>query len=530
MRTIDELLSGLNAATRFGAFDPLLTMARLTGAVQWGAGVSSMVTAAALRYPLRPAIVDEEGSIDYWTLDCRATSLAAYMRREAGDRAVGILCRNHRGFVIAQVGAERAGVDLVLLSTALPGAKLIEVLDREGIGVVIADEEFLPLLAEDRGQRTVLSADGSGPGSLTAQTNQRQVVAPANRRSRLVLLTSGTTGPPKGARRTNRAPRLTDANLVERIPYRIGDLFLVAPPLFHAWGLSQMTMALATSSTVILRRRFDAAEVVGLLAEREIDVLAVVPLMLRRILAEGDHGRSLRQPRIVASSGNVLPGSLALMWMDRFGDRLYNIYGSTEAAIGTIADPVDLRAAPGTVGRPPRGVTLSIRDDEGMPVPSGRSGRVFLSSALQFSGYTDGTDRERAGTLIATGDLGYVNDGLLHVDGRANDMIVTGGENVFPSRVEEVLDSHPEVEMSAVVGVDDEEYGQRVVAFIVPRSRGTSKRRSKPSVEDLRGAAAAELANFMVPKEFVFVNALPMTTTGKVIRHRLAVLGDAARV
>ena len=537
MRTIEDFTDGLTAAYRLGAFDPWLSGARLAGALHWGPSVGSAVAAAGLRFPARPAVVDEGGSISYRQLDCEATNLAAHLRSAVGDGTAGILCRNHRGFVIAQLAAERAGVDLVLLSTALPGPKLNEVLFRERVRVLIADEEFLPLL-DTAGQGSeagleVLVADRIGPGSVAehSRTAIPRFVAPTTRQGNLVLLTSGTTGPPKGARRANRSPRPNDANLLTRIPYRVGDLFLVAPPLFHAWGLSQMSMALATNSTVILRRKFDTAEAIRLLTERRIDVLAVVPLMLRRILDElpPDHG--VHRPRIVASSGNVLSGPLALEWMDRFGDQLYNIYGSTEAAIGTIADPTELRRAPGTVGRPPDGVTLSIRDDEGMPMPTGRRGRVFLSSALQFSGYTDGSDRERAGTLIATGDLGHVDaDGLLHVDGRANDMIVTGGENVFPSRVEEVLDTHPEVEMSAVVGMPDPEYGQRVVAFVVPRRKGVARKRMKPSEKALREAAAAELQSFMVPKEFVFVNALPMTTTGKVIRHRLAVLGDADRI
>ncbi|MEL6983510.1 MAG: acyl-CoA synthetase, partial [Actinomycetota bacterium] len=179
----------------------------------------------------------------------------------------------------------------------------------------------------------------------------------------------------------------------------------------------------------------------------------------------------------------------------------------------------------GTVGRPPRGVTLSILDGKGMPVAAGKSGRVFLSSSLQFSGYTDGTNGDRSGTMLATGDMGWVDaNGRLHVRGRANDMIVTGGENVYPSRVEEVIDRLPEIELSAVVGVDDDEYGQRVVAFVVPRKGWAI------DIERLRDAAAVDLPAFMVPREVFVVDALPMTTTGKVIRHRLAVLGDRARL
>lgn len=518
--------SELAAAARLGALDPFLNGARAVGVAQWGPGIAASVAAAAIRHPRRLAIIDDDVELDYRTLDCRATSLAAHLRRRAGDGSIGILARNHAGFVLAQLAAERAGVDVVLVSTALPAPRLRDVLDRDGISVLIADLEFRQLTEDAELTIPILWADGDrqDPDSLLTISSTFRLCAPPTRRSRLVLLTSGTTGPPKGARRSNRAPRLSEFGMLTRIPYRVGDVYYVASPLFHAWGLSQSTMALATASTLILRRRFNAAEALRLLADNDIDVLAVVPLMLRRLLQE-DANQEIRPPRLVLSSGNVLSGDLATDWMDRYGDQLYNLYGSTEAAIGTIADPTDLRAAPGTVGRPPRGVTLSILDDSGMPVPAGKSGRVFLSSSLQFAGYTDGTNGDRSGTMLATGDMGWVDaDGRLHVRGRANDMIVTGGENVYPSRVEEVIDRLPEIELSAVVGVDDEDYGQRVVAFVVPRKGWVI------DTERLRDAAAVDLPAFMVPREVFVVDALPMTTTGKVIRHRLAVLGDRDRV
>lgn len=521
-----DFADDLAAAHRLGAFDPFLTGARAIAVGRWGPGVAAMVAASALRFPTRAAVIDDRQTLDYRTVDSRATNLAGYLRANHRSGSVGILCRNHGGFVVSQIAVERAGIDVVMMSTALPAPKLKEVLDREEVTILIADDEFAPLVEASESDVFVLSADGDNEHSVdVVSLVMRQCVSP-KRRSQLVLLTSGTTGPPKGARRANRAPSRSDFGLLSRIPYRLGDTYLVGPPLFHAWGLSQATSALATSSTLILRKKFDARATLKLLAERKIDVLAVVPLMLRRMLRESDPtGGAVQPPRLVLSSGNVLAGPLATEWMDRFGDHLYNLYGSTEAAIGTIAEPGDLRTAPGTVGRPPRGVTLSILDDEGMPRRIGQSGRVFLSSSMQFGGYTDGTGGERSGTMLATGDLGYVDSsGLLHVDGRANDMIVTGGENVFPSRVEEVLDQHPDIEMSAVVGVADEEYGQRVAGFVVPRAGKAI------DLDDLRAFAALELQSFMVPREFVVVEALPMTTTGKVVRHGLSVLGDAERV
>lgn len=339
------------------------------------------------------------------------------------------------------------------------------------------------------------------------------------------MLTSGTTGPPKGARRRNRAGAADGLGMFSAVPYRLGERYLVCSPLFHAWGLSQYSVALATASTIHLRTKFDPQEALGIVSRHRIDVLAVVPLMLRRMLRIAPEHAGSHRPRMVVSSGNVLSGDLALAWMDWFGDRLYNFYGSTETAIGTIASPADLRSAPGTVGRAPDGVTVGILDREGMPVPTGTRGRVHLSSTMQFSGYTDGTDQERRGTLMATGDLGYLDPGgLLHIEGRVNDMIVTGGENVFPSHVEEVLEQHRAVDAVAVVGLDDEEFGQRVVAFVVERAG------HRLDVEELLALASRDLQSFMVPRDVRLVDSLPMTTTGKVVRRHLAVLGEAKRV
>lgn len=519
----------LDLARRLGAFDPLFNSARIASIAHWGPGLSAAVAAAAVRFPSRVAISDDHRDLTYRSLSARATNLAAELRKRAGagdGATIGILARNHAGFLVAHIAAERAGVDMVLLSTALPAPELANILARDDIRVLIADEEFEPVIADSGASIDVIWADTRGPRSLADLSAVNRLCAPPRRRSRLVLLTSGTTGPPKGARRPNRAPRASELGLFSRIPYRTGDVYYVVPPLFHAWGLSQATVALSTASTLVLRRRFDAGQTIDLMTQRQLDVFAVVPLMLRRIL----HDRpilpdEIHRPRLVLSSGNVLQGALAAQWMDRFGDHLYNLYGSTEAAIGTIASPDQLRASPGTVGSPPRGVTLSILDPEGMPQPVGESGRVHLSSSMQFSGYTDGSGGERSGTMLATGDLGWVDEhGLLHVEGRANDMVVTGGENVYPSRVEEVLDQLPEVEMSAVVGVDDDEWGQRVVAFIVPRRGWTI------DPDRIRAEASIHLPSFMVPRQVFTADALPMTTTGKVVRHKLAVLGDAARL
>jgi len=458
-------------------------------------------------------VVDDAGTLTYRQLERHANSLANFLRAD-GDGPVGLLCRNHRGFPLAQLAIERAGRDVVMLSTALPAKRLRSIVDREQLGLLIADDEFKDRLREAGVAARVVPAD---PALLKTWARPGYCHAPT-RRSETIMLTSGTTGPPKGARRSRQAPAVADFGLLDAMPIRTGDVTLVASPLFHAWGLAQSSIALATGSTLIVQSKFDPDSTLKALGEHRPTMLAVVPLMLSRLLDAADSGHDLSHLRAVLCSGNVLSATLAQAWIERFGPNLYNIYGSTETAIASIATPQDLIDAPGTVGKPPSGVTVTILGDDDLPAPRGELGRVFTSNSMQFDGYTDGSDRIRHGNLMATGDLGYLDpSGRLFVDGRENDLIVTGGENVFPSMIEEVLEQNPDIVQAAVVGLPDAEYGQRVAAFVVTDSN--------VATSDLDAWCRQNLAPFQRPREFRRVDALPMTTTGKVIRHALATLG-----
>jgi fatty-acyl-CoA synthase len=202
--------------------------------------------------------------------------------------------------------------------------------------------------------------------------------------------------------------------------------------------------------------------------------------------------------------------------MDKFGDKLYNLYGSTEVAWATIATPEDLRAVPGTAGRPPRGTVVKLLDGDWQEVPSGASGRIFVGNEMLFEGYTGGGDKVRFGTLMSTGDVGHFDaDGRLFIDGREDDMIVSGGENVFPGEVEDLLAHVPGVREAAVIGIPDEKFGQRLRAFVALEN-GASL-----SEQQLKDRVRSNLAAFKVPREIVFVDELPRNATGKVLKTRL---------
>lgn len=489
----------------------------------WGLGPAGGFTAAAHIDPHRTAVVDELGSLTYAELHGRSNALArafADLGVAAGD-GVAIMCRNHRGFVDASIATAKLGADSLYLNTAFARPQLLEVIERERPRVVVLDQEFAALLeGANVAVRVLAWTDGPTDEhtieSLVASRPHTDL-PPAGRHGRIVILTSGTTGTPKGAPRSEAGLEAA-VSLLSRMPLRYGWRTHIAAPLFHTWGFAHFALAMLLGSTMVLRRRFDPESCLAVAAAERCDSIAVIPVMLQRILAlpeETLDRYDLSGVKVVASSGSALPGDLALTWMDRFGDHLYNIYGSTEVAYASIATPEDLRAAPDAAGKPPYATVVKIFDHDGVEVAPGDSGRIFVGNGLLFPGYTGGGGKEMIAGLMSTGDVGRFDaDGRLHVEGRDDEMIVSGGENVFPREVEDCLARHEAVLEVAAVGVADPEFGQRLRAYVAT---------SRPVPEDeLKEHVKANLARYKVPREIVFLDELPRNATGKVLKRDLS--------
>ena len=502
-------------------------MARqLASLMRWGATIAGAYQAAAARGAHDVALHDERAVRTYGDADERSNRLGNALNRRGvteGD-VVALMCRNHAAMVEAMIACGKVGADVVLLNTGLSASAVAKVLAEHRPSAVLADDEFAPIIdavpghflrlctwpERERGHPTVDELiRESSPEKLT----------PVERPGRIVVLTSGTTGMPKGARRPTPKGLSTAAALLARIPLRAGDRLLVAAPLFHTWGLAAMQIGMALRASLSLVRRFDPEETLRTIAEHRCDALFAVPIMLHRMLELPERVRQrydLSSLRIVASSGSALGGSFVTAFMDAFGDNLYNLYGSTEVSWASIADPADLRAAPTTAGRCPPGTQVAILDEQGRHVPPGRDGEIFVGNEMLFDGYTDGRTLPKAHDLMATGDVGYVDaDGRLFVTGRADEMIVSGGENVFPRPVEEALLALPEVFDVAVVGVPDAEYGSRLAAYIVPHPG------ARLDANQIREYIHRRLARFNVPRDVHFVQDLPRNATGKVLKRLL---------
>jgi len=519
----------LRVLTETGVIRPLApwTLARIgTSVLQWGTGPAGGFTALYLRWPDRVAVVDELGELTNRDLHERSNALAHALRElgvAEGD-SVAVMCRNHRYFVDASVGAAKLGADLLYLNTALAGPQLVEVLEREEPGAVVYDEEFAGLVEAAETEHRILAWTASDPDADTCtvegliRDRPTTDLSPPTRHSRVVILTSGTTGTPKRAPR-NEAGIDAAVAILERIPLRAGQRVHIAAPLFHTWGFAHLAIGMLLGTTMVLTRRFDPEDCLRVVRDERCEALVVIPVMLQRIMAlpaEVRDGYDLEHLRVVTSSGSALPGDLATAWMDQYGDNLYSTYGSTEVAYGSIATPADLRAAPGTAGRPPVGTLVRILDDHGVETSDGEPGRIFVGNSMLFEGYTGGENKELVDGLMSTGDVGRIGpDGRLYVEGRDDEMIVSGGENVFPQEVEDCLSRHADVVEAAAIGVEDEDFGKRLQAYVVVGDADVSE-------DDLKAWIKDHLARYQVPREIVFLDELPRNATGKILKRELA--------
>jgi acyl-CoA synthetase (AMP-forming)/AMP-acid ligase II len=541
-------MSGVNSALRqrFGPIrDALATFRRVgilagmrpdkyvrivAAARREGATSTVGIAMSAQRCPHRTAVIDELGALSFRDLHDRANAFATALQRLSGGRPqmVAIMCRNHRGFIEALAAANRIGADVLLLNTSFAGPALAAVVDRERPDVIIYDQEFTDSVdraVADRPDATrIVAWNDGGDLDITVDkligehTTRRP--NPSGRRGKLILLTSGTTGTPKGARRSSGGGAAELTAVLSRVPWRAEETTVVAAPMFHAWGYGQLALGTLLSCTLVLRRKFDPEATMTLVDRHRATGLGVVPVMIERIMDLPDDVRrrySGRSLRFVTASGSRMRADAVTGFMDEFGDVIYNNYNATEVGMIATATPQDLRSAPDTAGKPLAGVQVRILDDQRRELPIGQVGQVFARSASHFDSYTSGRTKEFHEGYMASGDLGYVDEaGRLFVVGRDDEMIVSGGENVYPIEVEKVLLTHPQVIEASVIGVDDHQFGQRLVGFVVLQKDACAD--SKVLKQHVR----EHLANYKVPREIVTLTELPRTNTGKILRQELA--------
>ncbi|KIA63811.1 acyl-CoA synthetase [Nocardia vulneris] len=532
-RKAGTLALGVNVMVKRHLFNPL----RLDQAVRSAINVTKLgpfagvAMHAAQTRPNAGAIVDEAGELTFGELNEQSNALARGLATQGvrpGD-VVAVLARDHRGMVLSLLAAGKLGVRTVLMNTGFAKPQFADVAEREKVKAVLHDSEFLDLMSAipadiPRILTWVDAKDNADPAiptiaSLIAGESTAPLPAPA-KPGGMVILTSGTTGTPKGAPRDKVSP-FASAQFVDRVPLPHNGTMIMAAPIFHGTGLSQFTLGVALGNRVVFQqRRFDPELTLQNIVKYRADSLVVVPTMLQRILDLDEEVLAKYDPRtleVIFAAGSAIAPDVVTRTLDYFGDTLYNLYGSTECAVMTVATPEDLRKAPTTAGRAPVGIKIVLLDENRKPITKPNvTGTIFVDNGFAFTGYTDGRTKEVVDGMMSSGDVGHFDaDGLLYIDGRDDDMIVSGGENVFPLEVENLIAGREDIFEAAVVGVDDREFGKRLRAFVVP---GPDSKRDAQEIKDF---VKANLARYKVPREVIFLDELPRNATGKLLRKPL---------
>lgn len=490
---------------------------------------ATVIARGAKAYPDAPAITDERGTLTFGEVDRQSNALANRLLSaglKPGD-VIAVIARDHRGLVITLSAAGRAGFRLALMNTGFGPTQFVEVAERENVRAMLYDEEFTDVMDGLAPMPRILTwVDGARPvpdgvDTLDDIVSSGDTTMPPTPESfgGFIILTSGTTGLPKGARRSKLSP-LASALLLDRIPIPKSGTMLVLSPIFHATGFAVWGVGTALGNHTVVLRRFDAEKALAAIEKHRVETVVAVPTMLHRMVALGPDviaKYDLSSLKIVVIAGSALSPTLSEEIQNAFGDVLYNLYGSTEVGIAAVAQPHELRKAPGTVGRAPVSSHIALFDDADRRITDRNvRGRLFVRTGAPFEGYTDGRSKQFIDGYMSSGDMARFDaDGLLFIEGRDDDMIVSGGENVYPLEVENLLAGHPDVADVAVIGVDDEQFGKRLRAFIVLELD------ADPAPDDLKTHVKTHLARYKVPRDVVFVEDLPRNPTGKLVRREL---------
>ncbi|QZY46661.1 long-chain-fatty-acid--CoA ligase FadD2 [Mycolicibacterium austroafricanum] len=487
----------------------------------------------ARRYPHRAAVIDDFGEMTFKELDDAANAVANGLLAKGvkGGDGVAILARNHRWFLVSVYAAGKVGARIILLNSEFSGPQIKEVSEREGAKLVIYDDEYTAAVAAAEPELGKLRSlgvnpDKEEPSGSTDETLEELIARTtsnpppkATKHSSIIILTSGTTGTPKGANRSAPPSLAPIGGILSSVPFKSQEVTSLPAPMFHALGFLHATIAMMLGTTLVLRRRFKPATVLADIEKHRATAIVVVPVMLSRMLDELDKTSpkpDLSSLRIVFVSGSQLGAELATRALKELGPVVYNLYGSTEVAFATIAGPQHLSINPATVGPVVKGMKVRILDDNGNDVPRGQVGRIFVGNFFPFQGYTGGGGKQIIDGLLSSGDVGYFDENdLLYVSGRDDEMIVSGGENVFPAEIEDLVSGHPEVVEATAIGVEDKEWGARLRCFVVKvEGAAVDEDAIKAYVRD-------NLARYKVPREVVFLDELPRNPTGKILKRQL---------
>ncbi|WP_239351594.1 class I adenylate-forming enzyme family protein [Snodgrassella communis] len=455
--------------------------------------------------PRQIAISENGISINYCTLYTQSEHLAAQLAIHCDikpQQKIAIMAGNHNILVHALFALARLGADIYLLNTELSATQLRDINNNVHFDWIIHDPE-ITWLPPINNLPTYHENQISVYALLTALPLTHQMKIEITHFAKITVLTSGTTGRFKLARRSGQAQNFVSPffQLLVKLNLSHYRKIYIATPIYHGFGMATLCMSVLLGATMFLTRRFEAPKACQLIAHNKIEVVTLVPLMLDRMLTYSE--TRLQSLRCIISGGAPITATLVKQVLDRLGRVLFNLYGTSEAGICMIASPDDLAVYPTTIGKPLKGLCTKLVAKESA---ANMRNELYIKCAWSTGGHY----------WVATGDLADKDaDGYYYLNGRVDDMIVSGGENVYPFELQQCLSMHPKVKDTAVIGVDDEEFGQRLVAFIVLASD------AEQTEAIIFSWLKTMVARYQMPKKVIFVDELPMTEIGKVDRKKL---------
>ncbi|MGZ3448941.1 MAG: class I adenylate-forming enzyme family protein [Polyangiales bacterium] len=478
-----------------------------------------------------------KGDVRRWTygeMDSRCDRLAEGLRRRGlAGQSVLVMMKNRPEYLILGTGASRAGAAVVTISWRSTAAELAYLANHCGAKAIVFDAAVAATVEKARSELTKIpkdnffvvgEADGFAPFEDLLEKHAE--ARDAAEEGAVVVYTSGTTGKPKGAvRKFNKELLPSIFRFLRETPFRADDVHLAACPLYHTTAFGFIAMSQILGATIVLMDEYDPKRYLENVEKHQVTTTVLVPTMLHRLLSLGDQEiqkHDTRSLKALFCTSAPLPGPDSNKAMELFGDIVWNLYGSTETGIVTLARPEDLKHSPGTIGRAVAGNEIRLLDDQGNDVPEGEVGELFTKNAMLVAGYhadEGATKSSMKDGHFSVGDLARRDArGCYHLEGRKRDMIISGGVNVYPAEVESVLEKHPAVDEVAVVGLPDPEWGERVTAVVVAKNAGANLE------AELKAWCKEQLAGPKVPRAFVILppgEHLPRNPTGKVLKRDL---------
>ncbi|MCC3357051.1 AMP-binding protein [Bacillus sp. REN16] len=473
-----------------------------------GINLMTLLHFAEKKYSDRIAVVDDHETLTYKQLLDQSTKLAHSLVEKSQLRSgqkVGILCRNHASLVKSIFAVSRVGADLYLLNTEISKQQFDGFAERHKFDLIIYDDELSPTI-QNFATKKILSYHPDLPAISNFLHSKNQVTLTRTTKGKLILQTSGTTGMSKDAAHKPSLFHYLNpfVAFIKRLKILDYDNAYIATPIYHGYGIAVLLLFMPLGKKVVITSGFNAQKARNLIRQHTIEVVTVVPLMLQKMLQTNTE--DLQTLKCIASGGAKLPTKLVEETFQILGPVLYNLYGTSESGLSFIATPQDLRYSATTIGKKISGLNIRILDRNKNEVPSSTIGQLCMKNDWSIL----------KKTWIETGDAGYRDEnGYYFLCGRMDDMVISGGENVYPIEVEQILIQHPQIHDVAIIGTDDEQFVQRLKAYVVP------EKNAYITEGELLEWLRPRVARFQLPKEITIVEHLPYTTLGKLDKKQL---------